>query len=211
MIDDCREIYRRVKNAGEYYRTHVRTLAPSDVTRIIRRQFDSNIYVLVTSRSEIVSPDMIVVSGFYDCFDDAQDLPCIQLSLDYHPNQAFYITNLIDWERLAFDLAEASGHEMIHRQQHWNGMYGQTYQSLSQDLAIKQDQEYFGHANEIAAYGFSIALESMHRNISYEDCEMYGVYQRVFVDDQKIIVKLQHYIIKYLKQMEQQSCPKKKT
>ena len=210
MNDTYYEIYNRISQIGKRYSAESRKLAPAEVTKIIRRQLVSHLFNIRTIKDNIVSPDMIVVSGIYDCYDDSQHLPCMQLSLNFHPGQDVYFSNLINWEQLAFDVAETAGHEMVHRKQHHEKRPGREYKSKEIDPIKKENQEYLGHEIEIEAYGFSIAFESWHKDIPYEVCPMFVTYLETFSNDNKVIIKLQKYISKYLKELELSLCKIKK-
>lgn len=211
IVDNYHDIYQKICRAGEKYKLESKSLSASDLTKIVRRQFMSGLFRVQTDRDVVVHPDMIVVGGFYDCFDDSQGLPCITISLTYNPEQETYFTNLIDWEQLAFDVAEAVGHEMVHREQHHQSRPGRKYTSRDPDPQRRDEQEYLGHDTEIEAYGFSIAFDSWHRGIPVEISPMYVTYSDVFSHDEKVLLKLQKYISKYLKHLEASSCKTKKS
>ena len=205
------DIYQRICAIGEKHSRKSKPLLASELTKLIRQQFMSNLFRAQTDRDTAVHPDMIVVGGFYDCYDDSQDLPCITISLTYNPDQEIYFTNLVDWEQLAFDIAEAVGHEMVHREQHHQSRTGRKYVSQDPDPRRRDEQEYLGHDTEIEAYGFSIAFESWHRAIPVEASPMFVIYSDVFDQDDKVLLKLQKYISKYLKHLEASSCKTKKS
>lgn len=204
--DSYFQIYDRISRVGQRY-SHSRKIMPaSEITKVIRRQFVSDLFRIETARDPAVSPDMVVVAGFYDCYDDSQGLPCVTIALTYSPSQDRYFTDLIDWEQLAFDVAEAVGHELVHREQHRARKKLSSYRSRSLDPNLHDDQEYLGHEAEIEAYGFSIAFESWHKEIPVEVCPMFVTYTATFGQDDKVLLKLQKYISKYLKQLEASSC-----
>jgi len=194
------ETFTRLTALGDHYKG--RQFTASELTRIIRRQFPATDFSFRTQRDSAVDPDMIVVAGIYDCFNDSQDLPSIEITLCYHPDQKLYFTDIVDWESLAFDLAECICHELIHRQQYRSRQYFSPYISEVQDPHLRAEQEYLGDGAEIDAYGFSIAAESIVRGCIYQECVMYGVYQTTFDNDKNVIVQLEKEIQKYLNQLE---------
>jgi len=194
------ETFNRLIELGDYYKD--RQYSASELTRLIRRQFPATDFSFRTQRDPAVSPDMIVVSGLYDCYNDTQDLPSVEITLSYHPDQKVYFTNLIDWETLAFDLAECVCHELVHRQQYRSKQKFKPYKSKLQDLHLQAEQEYLGDGAELDAYGFSIAAESIVRGCLPQECVMYGVYQTTFDNDKTILVKLEQEIQKYLNLLE---------
>lgn len=198
------ESHSRLLLLGDYYRRNTRRVTACDITRIIRRQFPAADYSFKTGRDTAVDPDMIVVSGLYDSFDDSENLPHTEIFLNYHPDQEYYFLHLIDWTQLSFDIAECIGHELVHRQQYQRRSPGRRYHSCVDDTTKRDDQNYFGDTSEIEAYGFSIAAESMVHSKPYENCSMYKVYQKTFDTDPGILVKLEKEILKYIKQLEHQ-------
>ena len=173
-----------------------RSFSPSEFTQIIRRQFPVADYSFRTQRDCIVDPDMVIVAGLYDCYNDAHYLPHTEITLCYHPEQELYFGHLLNWEQLTFDIAECIGHEHVHRQQYQKGKKSKQYVS---DI---DDQTYLGESAEIEAYGFSIAAESIAFDRNYQDCAMYQIYTKIFDIDHSVVVKLEKQIVKYLKELE---------
>lgn len=195
------ETHSRILDIGDEIPT--RRYTASEFTNLIRRQFPATDFIFSTHRDPAVSPDMIVVAGIYDVFNDSQDLPSIEISLCYHPEQKYFFTNLIDWESLAFDLAECICHELIHRQQYRSNQSFISYESkLASGHPLVNEQEYLGDGAEIDAYGFSIAAESIVRGCIPQECVMYGVYQTTFDNDKTVIARLEKEIKKYLNLLE---------
>jgi hypothetical protein len=186
--------YNRLLGLRERYNS--RSFSASEFTKIIRRQFPAADFSFQTHRDYAVDPDMIVVAGIYDCYNDAQFLPHTEITLCYHPEQDIYIGNNLDWQQISFDIAECIGHELIHRQQYKSKAKFKPYKG------INSEQEYLGDESEIDAYGFSIAAESVVYNRPYTECTMFKVYQTTFDNDHSVVVKLQKQIVKYLKEQE---------
>ena len=191
------EIRNRLLGLKERYSNRI--FKASDFTKLIRRQFPAADFSFRTDRDYAVDPDMIVVAGLYDCYNDSQFLPHTEITLCFHPEQETYFGNIIDWEQISFDIAECVGHELVHRQQYANK------EPLSEYHSNDPDQVYLGHEEEIDAYGFSIAAESITFNKPYSECAMYQAYQRTFDNDHSVVVKLEKQIIKYLKELELQN------
>jgi hypothetical protein len=191
------ETRSRLLELGKHYTTKPRSVTACELTRIIRRQFPAADFSFKTHRDYAVDPDMIVVAGFYDCYDDAQGLPHTVITLCYHPEQDLYFLNLLDWDRISFDIAECIGHELVHREQYRTKQKTKLYKSNNPNEA------YLGDEAEIDAYGFSIAIECVTYNRPIGECAMYQAYIDTFDKDHSVIVKLQKAISKYLKQLEQ--------
>lgn len=187
------ETYRRLLLLKDRYSS--RTFSASDFTKVIRRQFPAADFSFRTHRDYAVDPDMVVVAGIYDCYNDSQFLPHTEITLCYHPEQDLYFGHLFDWQQISFDIAECVGHELVHRQQYKSKSKLKSYTGTN-------EQEYLGDESEIEAYGFSIAAESIVYNRPYTECTMYTVYKNTFDKDHSVIVKLQKQIVKYLEQLE---------
>jgi hypothetical protein len=185
------ETHQKLLALAERYSNRV--FRPSELTRLIRRQFPSADFIFYTSRDYAVDPDMILVSGLYDCEAEMQLQPPIEITLSYHPEQTEY-TN-INWAQLAFDVSECIGHEQIHQQQYCN------LAELT-EYAGTEEQEYLGHGCEIEAYGFSIAAESFVYRKHHTECAMYQVYCNTFDTDRSVLLQLEKQIIKYIKELE---------
>ena len=172
--------------------------SPGELTNKIRKQFPATDFIFYTHKDYAVDPDMVIVSGIYDCYSDEDQLPSIEITFSYHPEQKQYFIDLLDWKQLSFDLAECVGHEMIHQALH-----------NSNEERIKtvyqwddEDQDYLGDEDEIDAYAFSIAAEALTFNRPYTDTVMYVVYEKTFDSNPEILLKLQNQITVYQKQLE---------
>lgn len=188
------ETYFRLLELEARYST--RTFSASEFTKLIRRQFPAADFSFRTHRDYAVDPNMVIVAGIYDCYNDAQFLPHTEITLCYHPEQETYSGHLFNWQQISFDIAECVGHETVHRQQYKNKAKLKSYKS------INSEQEYLGDESEIEAYGFSIAAESVVYKRPYSECTMFTVYKNTFDKDHSVIVKLQKQIVKYLQQLE---------
>lgn len=185
-------------------RVNDRRYSASEFTCLIRRQFPATDFVFKTYRDYAVDPDCVIVAGLYDQWDDSEFLPCITVTLCYHPEQDTYFVSLLDWHQLSFDIAECIGHEMVHRDQHRNGRKPllKRYVSRHSVPAVQQEQQYLGGEDEIEAYGFSIAAECLIFKKPMQDCAMHQAYVEMFDNDQSIVLKLEQQVERYLQRME---------
>ena len=192
----------RLKKLG--VRIAGRKYTASEFTNLIRRQFPASDFIIRTFRDTTVDPDMIIVSGLYDCYDDSNHLPSITITLCYHPAQDAYFVDLINWEQFCFDVAECVGHEMVHRDQFKNGRKPamKPYKSTHLNERVREDQQYLGAEDEIEAYGFSIAAEMHSFNKTMHDCVMYNVYRDTFEADMRIVLQLEKQIGQYHRTLE---------
>lgn len=182
-------------------------LAPSEITDLVRKYIrDSNVRV-TTKRNNRVDLGTIVPSGAYDSGDDAEYEPCIHVELLYHPDQQHLQLKDVDWVRVSFEICEVIGHEYVHKDQHRKRQRSISYAgTLAEDQHVRSDQQYYGESNEVEAYGYSIAAELAcfyeqnegHAHLT----ETYQLYTRLFAHDQSVIMKLNHYISKYLNKLK---------
>jgi len=178
-----------------------RSFTASEFTRLIRRQFPAADFSFRTRRDYAVDPDMVIVAGSYDYYYDQQGLPHTEITLCYHPEQELYLGSCLNWEQISFDIAECIGHELVHRKQHKTKSKLASYISQLSDPEKKVEQEYLGAEEELEAYGFSIAAESITFNKEYHSCTMYVIYANTFDNDHSVVVKLEQQIVKYLIQL----------
>lgn len=188
VLDRLQKLKQRV--AGSSY-------TASQFTNLLRRQLNTDAFVFKTHRDYAVDPDSIIVSGLFDCYDYDNKLPSITITLSYHPEQNTYFVGRLDWEQLAFDLAECVGHEMVHMDQH---VFGRA-PALKRYRSSNEEKSYLGGDDEIEAYGFSIAAEQHAFNKPLQECIMYGVYCGTFHDDTKVIYKLEQQVEQYHKEL----------
>lgn len=196
-LDMFAAAYRLMQTLGE--RIKGRKYSASELTNIIRRQFSATDFVFKTARDYAVDPDMAVVAGLYDCYDDSQMLPSMTITMCYHPEQETFFVDLINWQQLSFDIAECIGHELVHRDQ-WRNKRKPALMSYNSD---DEEKAYLGSEDEIEAYGFSIAAESVIFKKPKEHCVMYNVYLETFDTDPSVILKLQHQVTAYTNKLEQ--------
>jgi hypothetical protein len=194
------DLYYRVLEISQ--KSKGKKITAAQLTGLMRKLLESDGFTVTTHRDPAVSPDMVIVSGIYDCWNDSSGLPGIEISLCYHPQQRYFFLDLLDWPRLAFDFAECVVHEKIHQEQHHQKKKFSKYRSRVLDKSLKSEQEYLGAGEEIEAYGFSIAADSMVNSTDWKKCDMYQVYANTFFDDANIVLKLEKSIVKYLKQLE---------
>lgn len=188
--------YQKLLALGE--RVKGRNYTASNFTRLIRRQFPATDFSFRTQRDYAVDPDSVIVAGFYDPWDDKEMLPCIAVTLCYHPEQDLYFVDLLNWQQFSFDLAECIGHELVHRDQTRNGRKPK----LKPYVSNNADQAYLGSEDEIEAYGFSIAAECSVFGKTPEQTPMWKAYQETFDTDAKVLLKLKQQVQQYLERME---------
>lgn len=196
------EIYDRVARVAEKHSGPGKKFTPSEFTNLIRRQFAGADFVFKTIKDPAVDPDMIIVAGSYDPMEDSLGDPSIELALCYCPGQKYYFIDLIDWEKLCFDIAECLCHEGIHQIQYRKQRSQREFTAKLEETDVHHDPEYLANDLELEAYGFSIAAESVMFMQHFTQCSMYKVYERTFDNAPTIMSKLEQHILKYLKYLE---------
>jgi len=182
---------------------------PAEITALVRKQISNPDIKIFTRRDHAVSMDHIAIGGVYDHDCDDQGEPCIELYMTYHPDQVRCEWGKMDWNRVSFDLAEALGHELVHKEQHRRRTASREYPStLPKNHPDHDDQSYLGDTKEIEAYGFTIAAEL----ICYHDGDidlleqsgivMWNTYCQVFAQDQSVVLKLREQVVKYLHKLK---------
>jgi hypothetical protein len=181
-------------------------LTPSAITALARRAISDDRVVMLTKRNPVVDANMVLVGGTYDHDDELDGEPSIEITMYYHPEQQHLDPADMDWRRISFELAETIGHEMVHREQHRRRRRPRLPRSLSTG---DSERDYLGLADEIEAYGFSIAAEMLYllETTDMDDPRMQDIpnwcaYQRAFAEDVSVLIKLRQQISKYLRRLE---------
>jgi hypothetical protein len=184
-------------------------LSPTEVTGLIRKQIKDTDVRVITRRNKGVDLGTISIGGLYDSDSDNSSDPCIEIYIIYNPDQMHFSLENFNWGKVCFDVAEALGHETVHRQQHRRGFKTQNYfPSVARDHPDHDDQAYLGDTCEIEAYGYSIATELVcFHNSDIEKLEesnilMWVTYNHVFANDQSIVLQLRKQVIKYLNKLK---------
>jgi hypothetical protein len=139
----------------------------------------------------------------YDREEDAQGFACIEVCLNYNPQEKHLDPELIDWKQLSFDIAECVGHELVHRKQRRHR--ARVYTSVLESGPLKDEQEYLGSGDEIEAYGFSIAADLAVNHASLDDInktDMWKVYSGTFENDQSVLIELEQHVRKYYSKLK---------
>jgi hypothetical protein len=175
-----------------------REYQPRELTQKIRKQFPATDFLFYTKKSNKIDPNQVIVSGCYDADSDNEQDPCIEINLNYAPNLTVD-TGKLDRVQLAFDIAECVHHELVHRDQN---RHPRQKSKISKKLLETSDEHaYLGDADEIEAYGFSIAAEMHIFKISMHQCSMYTIYNSLF-EGSAVMPNLEKHIKKYFKILE---------
>lgn len=180
------------------------TVTPRQLSACLRKTLKSQNIKLITKRSNVVDLDHVTIGGLYDPEDDKSGTCPIEIAIVFNPAQELINTEKLDWHRVSFDVAECIGHELVHQRQH----RARNYKEGARFRTTDPEQEYLGSADEIEAYGFTIAAElaEMHGKFcldsTLDNILMYKVYTTTFDPSHSVVLKLQKQISKYLRQLE---------
>ncbi len=189
-------------------------MSPAEIAALFRKGIGNSHVRVRTCRTNIADTDQILVGGLYDEYDDREGLPCIEIDLYFNQDVQHIDTSSLDWYRLCFDVAEALGHELVHRDQaHRSRKTRRRYIGHGPRHLINEEQQYLGDPDEVEAYGYSIAAEmlAIHGTMDIDDPDvqsivMYSTYQHAFSHDQSVLLKLRKQILKYLHRLEVEQC-----
>jgi hypothetical protein len=175
-----------------------REYQPGEITQKIRKQFPATDFLFYTRKSDKIDVNQVVVSGYYDAGLDTERDPCVEIELNYALNLTVDVGTL-DRAQLAFDIAECVHHELVHRDQ--NRHPRQKLKISKQLLELSDEHAYLGEADEIEAYGFSIAAEMYTFKMAMHQCSMYMIYNSLFTGS-AVMTNLEKHVKKYFKILE---------
>ncbi len=178
-------------------------IKPSELTSLVRKRAGHPLVRYRTLRSRAVYNNQVLISGVYDSEEDRQGFACIEVCLNYNPDQKTLDCQMIDWDQLIFDIAECAGHELVHRKQRQRR--ARAYISDLESGPLKEEQEYLGSSDEIEAYGFSIAADLAVNHQGLEDInktDMWKVYAGTFESDQSVLLELEQHVRKYYSKLK---------
>lgn len=113
------------------------------------------------SREEQVDSTYVWVGGCYHTDYDWQRKKSIELSFAYSPLDRRICFNTRKFNRLCTRIADVVLHEVIHMRQARKRKFKEIpgFSSTAQSTKLKEQQEYFGDADEVDAYAFNMACE----------------------------------------------------
>jgi hypothetical protein len=106
------------------------------------------------------------MGGSYDSvLDKKGKKKFIEVVLSYHPLDSETRITEYRWRRLCSLFADTILHEMIHMRQYRSRNFKDIpgYESTAYYHKQRQDQEYYGHRDEMGAFSFNIACEMLDK------------------------------------------------
>jgi len=136
-------------------------LSPLTFTKKIRKQIrDAGLPIKVTSSfNDKTEENAIHIGGLYESYKDKKNTRFITIILQYNPNDKKVYYSYTKFDRLCTAIADTILHEIIHTRQYRRRNYKAIigYESFADSGKQRLNQEYYGHNDEIDAYGFNIA------------------------------------------------------
>jgi hypothetical protein len=89
----------------------------------------------------------------------------VEVVLSYHPADTEIKITKYRWHRLCSLFADTILHEMVHMRQYRSRNFKDIpgYESTAEYHKQRQDQEYYGHRDEMGAFSFNIACEMIDK------------------------------------------------
>lgn len=137
-------------------------ITPKNFARRLSTQLTSRhpVRVKVHQDTKILDKDDFTIGAEYDSDLDERNKKqfIINLIINHHRTTPWIITADIA-NRFALEMTEAMVHEYQHQHQYRSRKHilNRGFKSTHQDRAIREDQEYLGHPDEIDAYAKNIA------------------------------------------------------
>jgi hypothetical protein len=106
------------------------------------------------------------MGGSYDStLDKKGHTRFVEVVLSYHPHDHEVKITKYRWHRLCSLFADTILHEMVHMRQYRSRNFKDIpgYQSTAELHKQRQDQEYYGHRDEMGAFSFNIACEMIDK------------------------------------------------
>ena len=197
-----------------------KTLTPAKFTKKIRETIRNNsIPVSVSKTYDIdTKKGKVWIAGEYRSYRDKKNKNFINIFLQFNPENKILKYSNGKFQDMCKSIADTLLHEIVHTRQYRRRNFKEIsgYESTAKSNKEKNEQEYYGHPDEIDAYSFNIACELTddykanrreiikHLNQDLSDDRLkktsYKKYLTIFDDDHNhtVIKKLKKKIIYYL-------------
>ena len=112
------------------------------------------------------NPKLVYMGGtYYSGIDRLGYNRFMEIVLSYHPSTKEIKITKYRWNRLCSLFADTILHEMIHMRQYRSRNFKDIpgYESTAHYHKQRQDQEYYGHRDEMGAFSFNIACDMLDR------------------------------------------------
>lgn len=202
---EIRTHYQEMVKYGESISTEKFTVP--EFTKLLRDLIGTYDIRVRTTRDKSVLKNDVVISGLYDPENDESNLSSISLYVTYSTTQKKISIKDINWPKLCLDLIECSGHEIIHQTQYRLRGFDigpNIFVSLSPEEKKREEQEYLGNADEVEAFGYSIAIEVLINDFPKKitkkhifKTEVFKTYEAAFGINHKVVNQLLLFVVQY--------------
>jgi len=187
-----------------YKNNRGKTLTSLEIVRRIKRAVNSSDIKVKGIDSISILGNRFDISGIYESELDFDGKPPIGIELLFPSHKTAFLLDESDltenhWLMMSIDVASVIGHEYIHmkqaRRRHFNEC--RSYKSNSKNLALREQQEYYGNSDEVDAYAYTLAVALINqiafenrKKISITKTQMYKIYRHYFGKDSEIVKRL---------------------
>lgn len=194
-----------VRIAGVEQKHAGRVFTPQAFTHLLRSQFVDSQLRFSTTQKEKMRKGCFQILGEYRPSDDEEGNPCIFINIVYSADWKKIKMQEVNWPSLAFCLADILTHEYLHQYyiRKRNFKFGRGYRTRGVTESYNESmKEYLGCEDEILAFGFSAAAESVFYQRPLEKTRIYKKYLKCFADDKETVLKLKRQAVKYIKSFD---------
>ena len=134
-------------------RSHIKSQLP---VTVVRQQRDAK-----------QQPGLIYMGGaYYSDRDQAGQDRFMEIVMSYHPQDREIKLTEYRWGRMCSVFADTVMHEIIHMRQYRSRNFKDIpgYESTAYYHKQRQDQEYYGHRDEMGAFAFNMACDMLDRH-----------------------------------------------
>jgi hypothetical protein len=129
-------------------------------------KFNLPVKVVRVQRDRKHNPKLVYMGGtYYSNLDKKKHKRFMEIVLSYHPTTKEIKITEYRWNRLCLLFADTMLHEIIHMRQYRSRNFKDIpgYESTAYYHKQRQDQEYYGHRDEMGAFAFNIACDMLDR------------------------------------------------
>lgn len=141
-------------------------LVVHDLHSLIAEQIKANLPIRVGKRFDPkVKKGELWIGGLYHSDLDQEYRKSIEVTFNYNPGSSKLTITASRWKRICTLFADTVLHEVIHMRQYRvrNFKLIPDYPSTAECTKQRESQSYYGHRDEIDAYGFNLACELYDR------------------------------------------------
>ena len=145
-----------------------KTMPVGSLQKKLSAHIKSNLPVKVVrvQRDRKHNPKLVYMGGtYYSNLDKKKHKRFMEIVLSYHPTTKEIKITEYRWNRLCLLFADTMLHEIIHMRQYRSRNFKDIpgYESTAYYHKQRQDQEYYGHRDEMGAFAFNIACDMLDR------------------------------------------------